>query len=117
MEPLTTYELVVNFVILIMMPVIIWANLRQIPRTPFNDYLWAEHPNFMRISLIIIGMLVVYSAVTLLGHFGVLEGGIVEIVNIVIGIPFLVLAVVEIVLAVKVALKFLRNRKAGTSKI
>jgi len=68
-------------------------------------------------SLLIIGLLVVFSAVTLLGHFGVLSGGIVEIANIVIGIPFLVLSVIEIVLAVKVALKFRRDRKAGTSKI
>ncbi len=118
MEPLTTYGLIVNFSILIMMPIIIWGNLRQSGRSaPMNAYLWAEHPTFMRISLIVIGMLVVYSAVELLGHFGVLSGGIVEIANIAIGIPFLVLAVVEIVLAVRVALKFLRDRKAGTSKI
>ena len=29
MQPLDTYGLVVNFTILIMMPLIIWANLRQ----------------------------------------------------------------------------------------
>ena len=101
MQPLDTYGLVVNFTILIMMPLIIWANLRQNRMaSPFSAYLWTEHPNFMRISLVIIGLLVVYSAVTLLGHFGFLPGD-----------------VVEIVLAVRVALKFLRDRKARTSKI
>ncbi len=32
----------------------------------------------MRISLLILGMLILFSAITLLGHFGVLAGGIVE---------------------------------------
>lgn len=118
MQPLDTYELVVNFTILILMPLLIWANLRpSLMASPLNAYLWTEHPNFMRVSLVILGMLVLYSAATLLGHFGVLSGGLVEIVNIVIGIPFLFLAVVEIVLAVRIALKFLRDRKAGPSKI
>ena len=118
MQPLDTYGLVVNFTILIMMPLIIWANLRQ-NRTahPLNTYLWTEHPNFMRLSLVIIGLLVLFSAVTLLGHFGFLSGGVVEVANIVIGIPFLFLAVAEIVLAVRVLLKVLRERRAGTSKI
>jgi len=101
-----------------MMPLIIWANLSQNRRpSPFSDYLWTEHPNFMRISLVIIGLLVVYSAVALLGHFGFLAGAVVEVANIVVGIPFLFLAVVEIVLAVRVVVKFLRARKAGASKI
>ena len=118
MQPLDTYGLVLNFTILIMMPLIIWANLRQNgTANPFNTYLWTEHPNFMRISLVIIGLLILYSSVALLGHFGFLAGGVVDVANLVIGIPFLVLAVVEIVLAVRVLLKFLRERKAGTSKI
>jgi hypothetical protein len=118
MLPLDTYGLVVNFTILIMMPLIIWANLRQ-NRTanPLNTYLWTEHPNFMRVSLVIIGLLVLYSGVALLGHFGVLAGSVVEVANIVIGIPFLLLAVVEIVLAVRALRQFLRERKAGTSKV
>jgi hypothetical protein len=118
MQPLDTYGLVVNFTILIMMPLIIWANLRQ-NRTgnPLNTYLWTEHPNLMRVSLVIIGLLVLYSAVALLGHFGFLAGGVVEVANIVIGIPFLFLALVEIVLAVRALRQFLRERKAGTSKI
>lgn len=118
MQPLDTFGLVVNFTVLIMMPVILWANLRQNPTAnPFNDYLWTEHPNFMRVSLVIIGLLIVYSAVTLLGHFGVLPGDVVETANIAIGIPFLFLALAEIVLAVRVALRFFRGRKAGASKI
>ncbi len=118
MQPLGTYGLIVNFFVVIMMPLIVWGNLRKNARsTPFNDYLWAEHRNFMRVSMLVIGVLTVFSAVTLLGHFGVVSGGFVEVANLVIGIPFLFLAVVEIVLAVRVAVKFLRRRKAGTSKI
>ena len=71
----------------------------------------------MRVSMLVIGVLTLFSAVTLLGHFGVVSGEFVDVTNLVIGIPFLVLAVIEIVLAVRVALKFMHDRKAGTSKI
>ena len=118
MQPLNTYGLIVNFAIVIMMPLIIWGNLRKNARsTPFSDYLWTEHRNFMLISMLVIGLITVFSAVALLGHYGVVSGEFVDVANLVIGIPFLVLAVVEIVLAVRVALKFLRDRKAGARKI
>ena len=59
MQPLDTYNLVLNYVILIMMPLLIWANLRMNPNAnPVSAYLWNEHPNFMRISLVVIGLLV-----------------------------------------------------------
>jgi hypothetical protein len=118
MQPLDTYGLIVNFFVVIMMPLIIWGNLRKNARsTPFNDYLWTEHRTFMRVSMLVIGVLTLFSAVSLLGHYGVVSGEFVDVANLVIGIPFLVLAVVEIVLAVRVALKYMRDRKAGTSKI
>jgi len=118
MQPLDTYNLVLNYVILIVMPLLIWANLRMNPNAnPVSAHLWNEHPNFMRISLVVIGLLVVFSAVSLLGHYGVLSGDAVDTTNIAIGIPFMLLAIVEIVLGVRVALKFLRDRKAKESKI
>jgi hypothetical protein len=118
MQPLDTNVLIVNFFVVVMMPLIIWGNLRKSPRSnPLNDYLWSEHRNFMRVSMLVIGVLTLFSVVTLLGHYGVVSGAFVEVANLVIGIPFLVLAVVEVVLAVRVALKFLRDRKTGTSKI
>jgi hypothetical protein len=55
--------------------------------------------------------------VSLLGHYGILSGDAVDTTNIAIGIPFMLLAIVEIVLGVRVALKFLRDRKAKESKI
>ena len=118
MQPLDTYGLIINFFVVVMMPLIIWGNLRKSGRSaPLNAYLWSEHRNFMRVSMLVIGVLTLFSAVTLLGHYGVVSGSFVEVANLVIGIPFLVLAVVEIVLAARVALKFMRDRKAGTSKI
>lgn len=118
MQPLDTYHLILNYIIFIMMPLIIWANLRMNPNAnPVSAYLWNEHPNFMRISLVVIGLLVIFSAVSLLGHYGVLSGDTVGAANIAIAIPFLVLAVVEIVLGVRLVLKFLRDRKAKESKI
>jgi hypothetical protein len=118
MQPLDTYNLVLNHIILIMMPMLIWANLRMNPNaSPVSAYLWNEHPNFMRISLVVIGLLVVFSAVSLLGHYGVLSGDTVDAGNIGIAVPFMLLAIVEIVLGFRVALMFLRDRKAKESKI
>jgi len=118
MQPLDTYGLIINLFVVIAMPLIIWGNVRKNAKsTPFSDYLWSEHRNFMRVSMVVIGVLTLFSAVALLGHFGVVSGAFVDVANLVIGIPFLFLAVVEIVLAVCVALKFTRDRRARTSKI
>ena len=112
MQPLDTYELILNFTILVAMPIMIWANLRKNGiENPLYVYLWDEHPNFMRVSLVVLGLLVLFSAVALLGHFGVLPGDLVERANLVIGIPFLVAAVAEIFLAVRGVLKVLRDRR------
>ncbi len=115
MQPLDTYELVMNFAILIIMPLLIWVNLRQNASTNLvSAYLWEEHTNFMRVSLVVLGMITLFSAVTLLGHFGVLTADAVEITDMVIGIPFLFLAIVEVVLAVMGVVKFLRGRRAAS---
>ena len=55
---LGTYDLVLNSIIVVMMPLIIWANLRNSGfQSPLNQYLWREFPNLMRTSLIIIGLI------------------------------------------------------------
>lgn len=118
MQQLDTYNLIVNWAVLIIMPLLIWANSSpRMMANAFSAYLWTEHRNFMRLSLVILGFVTLFAAATLLGHYGLLSPDGVELANMVIGIPFLFLAVIEIVLAVRGVLKFLRERRAGTSKI
>jgi hypothetical protein len=114
MPPMTTYDLVLNFLIVVIMPVLIWSNLRESGfKSPLSAYLWNEHANFMRVSLLILGLLTLYSAVDLLGYYGLVSASVVEYAVPVIGIPFLIVAVAEIWLGVSALRKYLRMRKAG----
>ena len=38
--------------------------------SPLNAYLWREHPNLMRVSLVILGLLALNAVVTLAEHYG-----------------------------------------------
>ena len=117
MQPLGTFDLALNFFVVVVMPLLMWANLRGVASTsPMNQYLWREHPNFMRVSLVILGLLTVFSAITLLEHYGILSHAFASVAGIVIGIPFLVVAVVEIWLAIVVLRKYLAARAAGGSR-
>ena len=108
-----TYDLVLNFIVVVMMPLIIWANLRNSGfQSPLNQYLWREFPNLMRTSLIIIAMITLYSALELLRHFGILSEDLAEIVLPIVGVPFLVAAIAMIWFSVRALLKVLRSRSA-----
>jgi hypothetical protein len=113
MHTLDTYNLAVNLVVVVMMPIVIWANLRDAGiKSPLNAYLWGEHPNLMRVSLLIIGLITFNSLLLLLGHFGLLSSAVLDIALPVVGIPFLMASVVMIWLAVKAVLKVIRDRLA-----
>jgi hypothetical protein len=111
MQPLSTYDLMLNFAVVVIMPLLIWINLR---RTDANSqYLWRESPNFMRVSLVILGLLTLFSAVGLLGYYGLVSPAVVEYAAPIIGIPFLVVALAEIWLGVVALRRYLRTRSAG----
>jgi hypothetical protein len=114
MQPLDTSDLAISIIVVVMMPVIIWANLRDAGlKSPLNAYLWREHPNLMRVSLLIIGLITLNSAIMLLGHFRLIPAKVVDIALPVVGIPFLLASVVMIWLAVKAVLKLIRDRLAS----
>ena len=116
MQPLGTFDLVLNFFTVIVMPLLIWVNLRSVGSTgAMNQYLWREHPNFMRLSVVILGMLTIFSAITLLEHYGAVSHDFATVAGIVIGIPFLVAAVAEIWLAIVALRQYLAARAAGGS--
>jgi len=114
MEPLSTFDLVMNFLVVIVMPLLILANLRNFGRkSPLKTYLWNEHPNFMRVSLVVIGLLMMFSVTGLLGYYGLVSPTFVEYAAPVLAILFLIVALAEIWLSIAVLRKYFRTRKAG----
>lgn len=114
MQPLGTYDLYLNFFAAIAMPLIILANLRpSVRNSPRNAFLWRDQPNFMRTSMVIIGLLSLWSMVQLAGHFGLVSPTVVDWAVLAIGIPFLVAAVAEIWFGVRFLRQCLRARLAG----
>jgi len=113
MQPLDTYHLVLNIFVAVVMPLLILANVMGWgARTPVNDFLWRDHTNFMRISMVIIGLLALWSMVQLAAHFGLISAGVADVAMPVLGIPFLILAVVEIWLAFRALQDYLRIRRS-----
>ena len=109
MQPLSQYDLYLNFFVAVVMPILILTNLMSWGiNSPLNVYLWREQPNLMRVSLVILGLLAVWSVIRLAGHFGLLSAGLVDSALLVVGVPFLVAAVAEIWLVSKAARQYLR---------
>ena len=114
MQPLTTYDLALNIFVAVVMPLLIVANLKGwSSNSPLNAYLWREHPNLMRVSLVILGLLALYSLVLLAGHFGLLPPAAVAYGLPLISIPFLIAAIAEIWLGVKAIVHY---RRSGASQ-
>lgn len=113
MQPLETYDLCLNIFVAVVMPLLIVANLTGRVRSDArNAYLWRDHANFMWLSMGIIGLLSLWSMIQLAGHFGLITGTAVEVALPVIGIPFLILAVAEIWLGVRMLVQYLRTRRS-----
>jgi hypothetical protein len=112
MQPLTTYDLFLNIFVVVIMPLLIVANLKNWGASPLNDYLWRENPSLMRVSLVILGMLTLFSLVQLAGYFGLVSPSVLDYVLPAIGIPFLVAAIVEIWLVLKAISQYMRARRS-----
>jgi hypothetical protein len=112
MQPLTTYDLVLNIFVVVIMPLLIVANLKNWGASPLNVYLWRENPNLMRVSLVILGLLTLYSLVQLAGHFGLVSPAVVDYALPAIGIPVLIAAIADIWLVVKAISQYMRTRRS-----
>lgn len=111
MQPLSTFDLYLNIFNAVVLPLLIVANLSGwVARNPANACLWREHGTFMRLSMVILGLLSLWSIAQIAGHFGLISGPAVEIIVMVIGVPFLFAAVVEIRLGAKLARQWVRCR-------
>jgi hypothetical protein len=105
----------INIFAAVMMPVIIWANLRNSGiKSPLNAYLWREHPNFMRVALVVLAFVSVFAAVSLLADFGIISSATEETGAMIVGVPFLVVAVVMLWLTGAALLKVARQWRGGT---
>jgi hypothetical protein len=113
MQPLSDYNLVLNILVAIVMPLLILANLTNWgANSPMNTYLWREHPGLMKVSLVVIGLISLFSMVQLAVHYGLISEAAANIAMPVIGIPFLIAGIGEIWLVVKALRQYLRARKS-----
>ena len=111
--PLSNYDLILNAFVLIVMPLIIVANLTNWgTKSPTNTYLWREEPTLMRLSLLILGLLTLFSAIQLGEHLGLISHTFAEVAMPVIGVPFLILGMAEIWLSVKAVLRYWRSGRS-----
>jgi hypothetical protein len=118
MHPLVISDVALNMLLVVMMPIIIWANLsKRVAQSPLNAYLWREHPILMWVSLVFLGMLVLYCAMELMGYFGIVAAATVEMAGLLIGIPMLMLSLTVIGLAVNAGLKALRSRRSEVKEM
>jgi hypothetical protein len=109
-----THDLVVNAFVVVVMPLIIWSNLKGARlKSRASDYLWREHANFMRVSLLILALLTLFSVVELLGAFGLISPAAEETLGIAVGIPFLFAALALFWLGGLVAVRVFRDWRAG----
>ncbi len=114
MQPLGTVDLYLTIFAAVVLPLILVANLTGgVRSSPASAYLWRDHPTFMWLSMVILGVLSLFSLVQLAGHYGIVSGAVAETAMTVIGIPFLVLAIAEIWLGGRIAVQYLRNRRAA----
>jgi hypothetical protein len=117
MHALVIPDVALNVLVVLMMPVIIWANLTQRARhSPVNAYLWREHPGLVRTSLVFLAMLVVYSAIELLGEFGIAAKETVDMAGMLIGIPMLMLSLAITALVLYAGVKAARCRPGETEE-
>ena len=107
MQSLATFDLIMNFLILVMMPLIILGNLTL--KGPAQAYMWREHPHLMSAALVFLGLLVVFAGSEVLGHFGLVSGETVEMAAIVVGLPVLTLSVAILYFGSLAALRALRT--------
>ena len=114
MHTLDTYDIIVSLIAVVMMPLIIWANLRSFGiKSPVHQYLWRKHANLMRVALLIIAFVTLFAACALLADFGLISPAVEETTAMVIGIPFMVAAVAFIGLATVAISKVIRDWRRG----
>ena len=106
MQSLATFDLIMNFLILVMMPLIILGNLTL--KGPAQTYMWREHPHLMSAALVFLGLLVVFAGSEVLGHFGFVSAETVEMAAIVVGLPVLALSLGILYFGSLAALRALR---------
>src|SRR5665647_2843446 len=73
MQPLSDYDLVLNIFVAVVMPLLILVNLMNWgASSAMSTYLWREHPGLMKVSLVVIGLISLYSMVQLAVHYGLI---------------------------------------------
>jgi hypothetical protein len=110
--PLSPFDLAVAFIIVATMPVIIWVNYNK-REGGLQGYLWRESPTLVWVSLAFLAMILLFSVIELLAHYGFLAVETEEQISVMLGIPMLVLSIAIIALAIVAVVRYLRARASA----
>jgi hypothetical protein len=104
---------IVSAINVIVMPLIIFANLRGGARgSPLHAYLWRENPTLMRVILAFLALVMVFSVLTVLAHKGVISQQMDDSLSTVVGVLFMFLSVMVIALIGVTAVRLVRDWRA-----
>jgi len=110
----SSLDLWLNVFCAVVFPLLILANLAGWGTTsPASTYLWREEPGLMRVSMVVIGILALWSMAQIALRFGLIGDTGLNAVMVALGVPFLVAAVGEIWLAARALLRYRRRRADG----
>lgn len=116
MQPLGPFEVYLNIFAAVVFPLLIVRNLIDGESSPRNSYLWRHEADLMRVSLIVIGILWVWTLARLAIHFQLLTSGAIQPVMLILAVSFAIAAVAEIWLGTGALVRYLRNRPSGTGR-
>lgn len=112
MRLLGDYQLSLDIVCAIAFPLLIVSNLAGWGGAR-NSYLWREQLGLMRIAMVVIAVLAVWSAAQVAVHFGYVTDAGLDVIMVVLGPVFLIGGAIEIWLGSRAFLRYRRNRVAG----
>lgn len=116
MQSLDIWEVLQNVAVLVILPLIIWLNVRRSARTnPLHARIWHEYANLMRVSIFMLALLTLFTACALLTDFGLVSPAVEEKAAKYIGIAFLIAAIALVPLGITAAFRTLRGSRQGQS--
>lgn len=112
MQLLGDYELWLDIFCAVVFPLIVVGNLAGWGGAR-DTYLWREKPALMRVALVVVAVLAVWSAAQLTVRLGYLTDAGLDVIMVVLGPVFLIGGAIEIWLATRAFLRHRQRRAAG----
>ena len=112
---LSSHDLLFNaFAVLVLIPLAVYSMITKqlLPPETFMGKVYRAEPHMLAVGNALLLVIGLRGALLLMAHYGILASGIMEKSGVFIGVPFLVLAVTELLLFGRGALK-VKQRRLG----